>query len=37
MAGRIAAELRFYEELNDFLPPESRKRPVTVEWTTRAR
>ena len=31
MAGRPTAELRFYEELNDFLPEERRKRPVAVE------
>ncbi|HXZ48049.1 MAG TPA: Mut7-C RNAse domain-containing protein [Usitatibacter sp.] len=31
MAARPACELRFYEELNDFLPPGSRKRPLTVE------
>ena len=31
MARRPVAELRFYEELNDFLPEERRKRPVEVE------
>ncbi|HUI98809.1 MAG TPA: Mut7-C RNAse domain-containing protein [Usitatibacter sp.] len=31
MEGRPTAELRFYEELNDFLPEERRKRPVAVE------
>jgi uncharacterized protein with PIN domain len=30
MATRPVAELRFYEELNDFLPEERRKRPVAV-------
>ena len=31
MEGRPTAELRFYEELNDFLPRERRKRPIAVE------
>jgi uncharacterized protein with PIN domain len=31
MATRPIAELRFYEELNDFLPEERRKRPLAVE------
>lgn len=31
MAQRPTAELRFYEELNDFLPPERRKRAFPVE------
>jgi uncharacterized protein with PIN domain len=31
MSMRPAAELRFYEELNDFLPEERRKRPIAVE------
>jgi len=31
MAERTAAELRFYEELNDFLPAERRKRAFAVE------
>jgi uncharacterized protein with PIN domain len=31
MPERTAAELRFYEELNDFLPEERRKRAFTVE------
>ena len=31
MALRPTAELRFYEELNDFLPAENRKRALTVE------
>lgn len=28
----LAAEFRFYEELNDHLPPHRRKRPFTVEF-----
>jgi uncharacterized protein len=31
MAPRPTVELRFYEELNDFLPPARRKRAFTVE------
>ena len=31
MADRTAAELRFYEELNDFLPEDRRKRAFPVE------
>jgi len=31
MADRTAAELRFYEELNDFLPEDKRKRAFPVE------
>jgi len=31
MAARPVAELRFYEELNDFLPEERRKRAIAVE------
>jgi uncharacterized protein with PIN domain len=31
MAPRPLAELRFYEELNDFLPEERRKRAIAVE------
>ena len=31
MAARPVAELRFYEELNDFLPEERRKRALAVE------
>ncbi len=31
MASRPVAELRFYEELNDFLPEERRKRAIAVE------
>jgi len=31
MGDRAAATLRFYEELNDFLPVEARKRDVAVE------
>jgi uncharacterized protein with PIN domain len=31
MAERPVAELRFYEELNDFLPEERRKRAIAVE------
>jgi 6-phosphogluconate dehydrogenase len=31
MAPRRAAEIRFYEELNDFLPEERRKRAIAIE------
>jgi hypothetical protein len=31
MAQRSTAEFRFYEELNDFLPPERRKRGFAIE------
>lgn len=35
MADRSAAEFRFYEELNDFLPPAQRKRTLRYEFNGR--